>query len=157
MTGKKTKKPNIKSSRIWKRKLKNTIRKEFSSSWVGSTNPGKQRKYVAKAPLHLRTKLMSCNLAKELRKKVGKRNITLRKGDTVKIMSGKFKNKSGKVTKVDLKRLNVLVDGMQVKKMDGSKVNVKLRPSTLQIIELNLEDKNRIKNMKENKTMEDKK
>lgn len=157
MTGKKIKKKNIKSSRIWKRKLKVSVRKEFSPSWVGSKRPGKQRKYIAKAPLHLRGKLMSCNLTKELRKKVGKRNITLRKGDTIKVMSGKFKGKSGKVTKVNLKRLNVLVDGMQTKKMDGSKVNVKLRPSTLQIIELNLEDKNRIKMKTENKTSEEKK
>lgn len=125
------------------------MKKTFSAYWVGSKRPGKQRKYLAKAPLHLRTKLMSCNLAKELRKKFAKRNLTLRKGDTIKVMSGKFKGKSGKVTKVNLKRLNVIVDGIQIKKMDGSKVNVKLRPSTLQIIELNLDDKKRIKNMKE--------
>jgi large subunit ribosomal protein L24 len=125
------------------------MKKEFSPYWVGSKRPGKQRKYLAKAPLHLRTKLMSVNLTKELRKKISKRNITLRKGDTVKVTSGKFKGKTGKVTKVDLKRLNVTIDGVQVKKMDGSKVNVKLRPSTLQITELNLDDKKRIKNMKE--------
>ena len=38
-----------------------------------------------------------------------------------------------------------------VKKQDGSKVNVKIHPSNLQIVELNVEDKKR---MRENKKME---
>ena len=47
----------------------------------------------------------------------------------------------------------ITIEGIQVKKLDGSKVNVNLRPSNLQIIELNLEDKKRL-NKKEIKTGE---
>ena len=90
-------------------------------------------------------KLVSVNLSKELRKKYGKRNIPLRKGDTVRIMVGKLNKKEGKVNKIKRKSLKVYIEGIQVKKRDGSKADVPFRPSNLRIIELNLDDKKRIK------------
>ena len=119
------------------------MKRKFSKSWKSSKQPKKQRKYLANAPLHLKKKLVSVNLSKELRKKHGKRNIPVRKGDTVKVMKGKFKKKQGKVISVELKRSKISIEGIQRKKQDGSKVNVKLQPSNLQIIELNLEDRKR--------------
>jgi len=119
------------------------MKTKFNTSWKASKQPRKQRKYLANAPLHLKKKLLGVNLSKELRKKYGKRTIAIRKGDSVKIMRGKFKKKKGKVNEVSLKFSKVIVDGIQVKKQDGSKANVKLQPSNLQIIELNLEDKKR--------------
>ena len=121
------------------------MKKEFNKSWKSSKQPRKQRKYLANAPLHIRKKFISANLSKDLRKKHGKRNIPLRKGDVVKIMRGKFKGKQGKITEISLKNLKIIIDGIQTKKQDGSKVNVKLQPSNLQIIELNTEDKKRLK------------
>ena len=115
------------------------MKKEFSTSWKGSKQPRKQRKYRAKAPLHLRHKFVSVNLSKPLREKHGKSNIPVKKGDNVKIMKGKYKGKKGKITQVFLKDSRVTVEGIQVKKQDGSKVNVKLQPSNLQITSLNLD------------------
>jgi large subunit ribosomal protein L24 len=112
------------------------MKKEFSTSWKGSKQPRKQRKYLANAPLHLRKKFVSINLAKELRKKEGKRNLPAKKGDKVRIFSGKFKGKTGKILEVNLKTSKIIVENIQVKKMDGSKTNVRLQPSNLQIIEL---------------------
>jgi large subunit ribosomal protein L24 len=120
---------------------------KFSKCWKASKQPRKQRKYIANAPLSIKRKLMSVNLSKELRKKYERRNIETRKSDIVKIMKGKFKNKQGKIIAVNLKKSSVFIEGIQVKKQDGSKVNVKLRPSNLHIIELNLEDKKRIKSL----------
>lgn len=121
------------------------MKKEFSKNWKSSKQPRKQRKYLANAPLHIRKKFVGVNLSKELRKSQGRRNIPVKKGDTVKIMKGKFKGKQGKVTEVKLKLSKISIEGIQVKKQDNSKVNVKLQPSNLQIIELNLEDKKRFK------------
>jgi len=104
----------------------------------------KQRKYLANAPLHIRRKLLSANLSKELRKKYGRRSFLLRKGDNVKVMRGKFRGKTGKIGNVDLKKLRVSIDGLQRQKKDGTKVNVYFAPSNLQIQELVLEDKKRI-------------
>jgi len=112
------------------------MKQKFSTKWKSSKQPRKQRKYLANAPLHLRKKFLSVNLSKELRKKQKKRNMIVRKGDTVKVMRGKFKKKRGKVLAVDLKKTKLNVEGIQIKKQDGSKINVKMRPSNLQIVEL---------------------
>jgi large subunit ribosomal protein L24 len=112
------------------------MKQKFSTKWKASKQPRKQRKYLANAPLHLRKKFLSVNLSKELRKKQKKRNIVVRKGDTVKVMRGKFKKKQGKVLSVDLKKIKLTIEGIQIKKQDGSKINVKMRPSNLQIVEL---------------------
>jgi large subunit ribosomal protein L24 len=123
------------------------MKKEFNKSWEASKQPRKQRKYIAKAPLSTRKKFMNSNLSKDLRKKYGKRSFPLKKGDTVKIMNGKFKKRTGKITEINLKRLKVIVEGIQIKKQDGSKANIKMQPSNLQIIELNLEDQKRKKSL----------
>ena len=79
------------------------MKKKFSTSWKSSKQPRKQRKYLAKAPLHIKKKFVSVNLSKELRKKHGKRNLSIRKDDVAKIKRGKFKGKQGKVLSVKLK------------------------------------------------------
>ncbi len=112
------------------------MKKEFSKSWKASKQPRKQVKYRAKAPLHLRKKFVSINLSKDLRDKMKKRNIVVKKDDVVKIMRGKYKNKQGKVLKVLLKISKLIVEGINVKKQDGSKAEVKMQPSNLQIITL---------------------
>jgi len=122
--------------------------KKFSKNWKRSKNPKKQRKYRKYAPLHIRHKLVSANLSKELRKKYGRRSISLRKGDVVKIMRGKFKGKTAKVEKVDLKKLKVYLEGISIAKQSGLKRLVPIDPSNLQIVELNLSDKERIKKLK---------
>jgi len=145
------------------------MKNKFSKHWRASKQPRKQIKYAANAPLHLKRKMLSVNLSKELRKKFKKRNIVVRKGDTVKIMIGKFKKKTGKITAVNVKTSKVIIEGITVKKQDGSKANIKMRPSNLQIIELNLDDKKRMREtsthspdkqsnerMKENKKTESK-
>ena len=139
------------------------MKREFSTHWISSKRPGKQRKYVAKAPNHLRRKFLGANLSKELRKKVGKRSLPIKKGDLVRVMNGKFRGKSGKILTVITNRVLVEVEGLQVKKQDGSKVNVKLRPSNLQITELTSEGKGRfvsgnkvLKESKQDKVMEEK-
>jgi large subunit ribosomal protein L24 len=133
------------------------MNKKFSTEWKGSSQPRKQRKYLAESPLHIRRKMLSVNLNKELRKQHLTRNIEIRKDDKVKIMKGKNKGKTGKVIKVNIQKLKIYIDGIQAKKQDGSKVNVPLRASNLQIIELNMSDKKRFKRTEKKKTSENKK
>ena len=117
----------------------------FSTSWKSSKQPRKQRKYVYNAPNHIKKKLVSTNLSKELRKKYNKRNIPIRKGDKVKILRGQFKGKVGEITKVDLKNIKVNIDKIELLKKDGNKVPYPINPSNLMITELKLEDKKRKK------------
>ena len=124
------------------------MKADWSKTWKSSKQPRKQRKYRYNAPLHIRHKMIAANLSKELRKKYGRRNFPLRKGDKVKIMRGQFKGKTGKIEEINLKKLKVVVEGIFRNKKDGSKVRVYLDPSNLQIQELNLDDKERIKALK---------
>jgi large subunit ribosomal protein L24 len=131
------------------------MKKEFSKAWKASKQPRKQRKYLAKAPLHIKRKKLSANLSKELRKKQGKRNMIIKKDDKVKIMRGKYKGKTGKILSVKTKIGKVIVEGIQVTKKDGSKVNIKLWPSNLQIIELS--ERNKKVNKEEKKVNKEEK
>jgi large subunit ribosomal protein L24 len=124
----------------------------FSISWKSSTQPRKQRKYRENAPLHLKQKMLHVHLSPDLREKHGKRNVQIKTGDKVRIMRGGYHKKEGKVEKVDLKREKVFITGMDYVKREGSKVNVAFSPSNLMIIELNLTDKKRKKNLENKKT-----
>lgn len=132
------------------------MRKKFSRAWISSKQPRKQRKYRYNAPLHIRHKLISAHLSKKLREEYGRRSFPIRKGDKVRIMRGKYKGMQGTVIKVDLKKLKVYVDCAKRKKASGQEVNVPIDPSNLEIIELNLEDKERIKRLKKKKEEEKK-
>jgi large subunit ribosomal protein L24 len=132
------------------------MKTKFNKSWQASKQPRKQRKFRANAPLNIKKKFISVNLSKELRKKYEMRNVVVRRGDVVKIMRGKFKGQKGKVTIVRTKQSRVAIENIQVKKLDGSKVNVFMQPSNLQILELNLEDKKRMAKMNKDKKTEEK-
>ena len=133
------------------------MNKKFSQHWKSSKQRRKQRKYLANAPLHTKNKFVSSNLAKGLRKTYGIRSLTLRKGDEVKILRGKFNGKNGKINSVSLKRTRVTIEGIQNKKKDGTKINVYFHPSNLQIISIGSEDKKRLKRMnKKNKEVKTK-
>lgn len=119
--------------------------KEWSKSWKSSKKPKKQRKYVYNMPLHLRNALMSATLSKELRKKYGRRSLSVREGDRVKILRGQFKKRSGKVTKVRLTKIRLNIEGIENIKKDGSKAPYPIHPSNVMLTELNLDDKKRKK------------
>ena len=115
----------------------------YSSTWVSSVQKRKQKKYIANSPLHKKHKFLSANLSSDLRKKYGKRNLPLRKGDEVLVMRGSFKKKKAKVVSVNLRSSNVFLENLQRSKKDGTKTNIPFSPSNLQIISLNTEDKMR--------------
>jgi len=108
---------------------------------LASPKPKVQRKAFYNAPLHLRHKLVSAHLSRELRDKLGIRSLPVVVGDRVMIMKGDHKGKTGKVAEVDLKGLWVKVEGITRKKADGTEVLVKFRPWNLLILDLNLKDK----------------
>ncbi|MBI2129408.1 50S ribosomal protein L24 [Candidatus Woesearchaeota archaeon] len=117
----------------------------FSKSWNSSSQPRKQRKYRANAPLHIKGKFLAAHLSKELRKAYNRRGMRLRAGDKVKIMVGQFRKQEGNVEKVDTKKERAYVAGIEIVKRDGSKTLYPIHPSNLMITGLNLEDKKRKK------------
>jgi large subunit ribosomal protein L24 len=137
------------------------MKSQFSTSWIGSSQPRKQRKYRHNAPLHLRNKFLSAHLSDALQEKYGKRSVSVRKGDEVLVMRGSFRKKTAKVASVDVKKSIVILESITRNKKDGSKVNVKFSPSVLQIQILNADDKERLASLsrakKNDKKTEEKK
>ena len=109
-----------------------------------SIKPKKQRKYQFATPKHEIHNVLSSNLSPSLRESKGFRSIPLRKGDTVTITRGDMKGKSGKVTKVDLKKQRVFVDKVVKRKTDNSEIAMPLHSSNLMITKLVEKDRSRL-------------
>lgn len=123
------------------------MKTKWSKTWRLSRLPRKQRKYAVNAPLHVQHRLMGAHLSKDLRKKYGVRSISLRKGDKIKVMRGKFRGHTGEVDRVDLKGSTAYITGVEVTRRDGSKVVPPIKASKLMITDLNLNDKRRLKRL----------
>ena len=108
-----------------------------------SKKPSKQRKALYQAPLHRKHKLLAAHLAKDLRAQWKRRSLPLRKGDEVRIMRGKFAGTTGKVSKINLKDLRVLIENVKRKKVSGEEVQVPVHPSKLMIINPVMDDPKR--------------
>ena len=113
-----------------------------------SKKPAKQRKETKEMHLHQRKRLVSAHLSKELRDSLKKRSLAVRKGDTVKIMRGKYRGKTGKVVKVDLRKAKVYIEKLARKKVDGTEVLIPFNASNLMIVGIDRSDEKRIKHGK---------
>lgn len=86
---------------------------------------------------------MSVTLSPELREEYERRSLPVRKGDTVKVLRGDFKDHEGKVEDVDLKHYRIMIEGMSVQKPDGNQVYHPVHPSNAMIMEMDLDDDER--------------
>jgi len=69
----------------------------------------------------------------------------VRRGDTVLILRGDFKGVTGKVVKVDLKRVRIYVEGATRTNSRGQTVYYPIHPSKVMIVDVDLSDKARQK------------
>merc|ERR1711937_892638 len=91
-----------------KKNIKTTMAKQNSAV---SSQARRSRKAHFNAPSHLRRKVMSAALSKELRAKYNVRSMPLVKDDEVKIVRGRFKGEqTGKIIQVYRKKYIVHVE-----------------------------------------------
>ena len=121
------------------------MKSKFSKSWKASKQPRKQRKYRYNATKNIRNKFIDSHLSKDLKKKYNKRSVRIKKGDKVKIMRGQYKNKAGKIERINVKREKVYIQGVEGVKKDGTKIFVPVHPSNLLVLELEMDDRIRKK------------
>ncbi|MDE1871291.1 MAG: 50S ribosomal protein L24 [Candidatus Micrarchaeota archaeon] len=110
---------------------------------IRSSKPKRQRFFRFNAPLHVRQHFLHSHIDKQLRKRLSiKRSaVQISKGDTVKVMAGKNKGKSGKVIRVNLRTGKVSIDTFTKKNAKGKEFNIPISASSVYITELNLNDK----------------
>ncbi|CAH8627939.1 unnamed protein product [Dicrocoelium dendriticum] len=108
-----------------------------------SSSRRKARKRHFNAPSHIRRRLMSAPLSKELRTKYKVRSMPIRRGDEVQIVRGERKEAtSAKVTRVYRKKFVIHLERLQCRKGSGAYVPIGIHPSNVVIHKLKL-DKDR--------------
>lgn len=105
------------------------------------TKPTKQRKKLYDAPAHVRHRLLAAHLSQGLRASHDVKSLPVRSGDTVRVMRGDHRGVEGKITRVDLAKYRVYVEGLTREKVDGTTVFLPVHPSKVVITGLNLDDK----------------
>merc|ERR1711937_551379 len=109
-----------------KKNIKTTMAKQNSAV---SSQARRSRKAHFNAPSHLRRKVMSAALSKELRAK----------DNEVKIVRGKFKGEqTGKIIQVYRKKYIVHVERIQREKAGGQSVHIGISPSNVVITKMKL-------------------
>merc|ERR1712203_398426 len=99
----------------------------------------KQRKRQFTAPSHIRRKLMSAPLSKDLRAKYGVRSMPIRKDDEVQVLRGHYKvQQVGKVVQCYRKKFVVYIERIQREKANGATVYVGIHPSKVSIVKLKM-------------------
>merc|ERR1711953_252997 len=100
----------------------------------------KQRKRQFTAPSHIRRKLMSAPLSKDLRQKYGVRSMPIRKDDEVQVLRGHYKGQQvGKVVQCYRKKFVVYIERIQREKASGASVYVGIHPSKVCIVKLKMD------------------
>jgi len=116
---------------------------------VSSKQPRKQRKGRYNAKPHNRRKLISSHLcgdsSNDLITQYNCRSIPVIKGDIVRILRGDkdIVGKEALVTEIFSRNFAIGLEGINVKKADGSEITRKISPSNVMVIKLNLSDPKR--------------
>ncbi|KAL1931022.1 hypothetical protein VTP01DRAFT_10159 [Rhizomucor pusillus] len=107
-----------------------------------SSSRRKCRKAHFSAPSHIRRKLMSSPLSKELREKYNTRSIPIRKDDEVLVVRGSLKGREGKVVQVYRKKWVIHIERVNREKVNGATVPIGIHPSNVVVTKLKI-DKSR--------------
>jgi large subunit ribosomal protein L24 len=105
-----------------------------------SSKPRKQRKALSNVPLHRKNKELRAVLDKAKYRTSGVRRVTLRTGDSVKVVRGSRQGHEGKVSKVDLKKGKVSIEKALLQKADNKEVPIWFDPSNLVVTKVDLSD-----------------
>lgn len=103
-----------------------------------SSSRRKNRLAHYNAPSHIRYKLMSAPLSKELKETHQVRSLPVRRDDEVKVVSGNFKGTIGKVTHVYRRRWCLYVEKAIRTRKNGATTRIPIHPSNCVLTKLKL-------------------
>ncbi|KAL0269780.1 UNVERIFIED_CONTAM: hypothetical protein PYX00_007399 [Menopon gallinae] len=106
----------------------------------------KNRKRHFTAPSHIRRRLMSAPLSKELRQKYNVKSMPVRKDDEVQVTRGHYQGQQvGKIIQVYRKKFVIYIERIQREKANGATTYVGIHPSKVVIVKLKMDkDRKRI-------------
>jgi large subunit ribosomal protein L24 len=103
-------------------------------------SPRRQRKALYTAKPFQRHRRMTVPLSRDLRGRFRARSLPIRKGDTVRVLSGSFVGREERVAKVDRRGYSVILDNVTLKTGEEKLKPLPIRTSHLVITRLNLSD-----------------
>jgi len=103
-------------------------------------SPRRQRKALYTAHTFERRQRMTVPLSRELKARFHRRSVPIRKGDTVRVLSGSFVGREERVAKVNRRDYSVTLDNVTLKMADEKLKPLALRTAHLVITRLNLSD-----------------
>lgn len=90
------------------------------------------RKAHFTAPSHIRRRIMSCRLSRELRQRHSVKTMPVRKDDEVQVIAGHHKGTQvGKVVRAYRKKYVLHIERVQTEKSNGATVFVGVHPSNV--------------------------
>lgn len=107
---------------------------------ISPHSPRRQRKALYTADTFERRIRMGVPLSRELRSRFRRRAVPVRKGDTVRVLSGSFVGREERVAKVDRRAYRVTLDNVTLKTADEKLKPLSLGVGNLVITRLNLSD-----------------
>ena len=103
-----------------------------------SASRRKSRMAHFSAPSHLRYKLLSANLSRELRQKYGVKSMPIRRDDEVTVVRGSSKDAKGKVSQVYRKKWSLYIEKLTKNRTNGATIRIPINPSNVVITKLKL-------------------
>ena len=103
-------------------------------------SPRRQRKALYTASTFERRRRMTVPLSRDLRRRFHARSLPVRKGDTVRVLSGSFIGREERVAKVERRSYSVILDNVTVKSGEDKLKPLPIRTSHLVLTRLNLSD-----------------
>jgi len=89
------------------------------------------------------SKRLSARASTDLIEKYSRKTIRIRIGDTVKILTGQYKNIEGKITHIYMNENTISIEGVTREKLTGGTTPIKIHSSNVLITGLDLKDKSR--------------
>lgn len=89
------------------------------------------------------SKRLSARVSTDLIEKYSRKTIRIRIGDTVKILTGQYKNIEGKITHIYTNENKISIEGVTREKLTGGTTPIKIHSSNVLITGLELKDKSR--------------
>ncbi|HEV2167221.1 MAG TPA: 50S ribosomal protein L24 [Thermoplasmata archaeon] len=105
-----------------------------------SRQPRRQRLARFEADHFERRRRMAVPLSRELRRRYSRRSLPVRKGDTVRILSGSFRGREERVAKIDRRGYAVTLDNVTTKTGDQKLKPLPIQLTHLVLTRLNLSD-----------------
>ncbi len=79
---------------------------------------------------------MTAKIHEDLQMEYGAKKLTIRKGDTVLVVRGEFRDMEGKVSTINRQKSQIFIEGASIEKSSGTTFDIPIHPSNVVITKI---------------------